>query len=58
MSCYYEVIIHGINVKEPFVFSFEYVSDRENLVCVFFGDFNVTTPQRRSSHTHHHSLTH
>ena len=33
--------------------------------CVFFGDFNVTTPQRRSpthslshSHSHTHSLTH
>ena len=34
-------------------------------MCVFFGDFNVTTPQRRSSthslsqsHTHTHTLTH
>ena len=36
------------------------VEDRELYVffedmCVFFGDFNVTTPQRRSSpHTHTH----
>ena len=35
------------------------IEDRE--ICVFFGDFNVTTPQRRSSthslsqsHTHTH----
>ena len=31
--------------------------DRE--ICVFFGNFNVTTPQRRSSqHTHTHKHNH
>ena len=63
MNYCYEVIIQRINVKELFCFVvlIMIVRDSESFFlkekkCVFFGDFNVTTPQRCST-PHTHTLT-
>ena len=54
----YFVIIHGINVKERFISLLAVDREKDMRIernVLFFGDFHVTTPQRRSStHTHTH----